>query len=297
MKGLDRIIQLRGGAENLGLEGLLEKQVTWYGISFTFIQNHSHAMPFRSNHFRAMRRSSPGFATAVEENTSNIVGPLKSARSYTTDTESAEKATIPLGFQQLVNRGCIGIILARLMTLMHSLARELQEHLGINVPEEHINLFSNRRHALEIKLDTFRESLRGSTEGSIEECVCLAALIFDHSTIRQMPLASFTLVTLSKELKLAVARTDLTESWGLNYESLVWVCFLASATTINLSEKYWYAELLGQIVSSTQPKLDWATINDVLNKFLWSHRYNLASEEIWALVRTHPEANVPDQDF
>jgi hypothetical protein len=34
MKGLDRIVALRGGADKLGLNRLLEKQVKWYKLTF-----------------------------------------------------------------------------------------------------------------------------------------------------------------------------------------------------------------------------------------------------------------------
>lgn len=42
MKGLDRVIEIRGGADKLGMDGLLERLFNWYLFSYTNLGHSSN---------------------------------------------------------------------------------------------------------------------------------------------------------------------------------------------------------------------------------------------------------------
>jgi hypothetical protein len=194
--------------------------------------------------------------------------------------------------RELADKACISRPFMDSIMLMRSLASTLHGSTTANIPEAEINVFSDKRAKLETQLDSLRLKLKGSIDSSIEECICLAALIFDHTAMRQMPLASFTLTDLARELKLALTLTDLRHCWGSNYKALIWVCCIANVATVDRPDKLWYADIWRDVVSFVQPTLDWVTILGILNEFLWCHDYKVATEEMWSLSQAHGKESV-----
>jgi hypothetical protein len=89
-----------------------------------------------------------------------------------------------------------------------------------------LDWFEDQRDAMEGQLDYLRKSCSASRVGSVEECCCLATIMYAHTVVRLIPTASATHTSLVTELKHALLRADLERLLVSNFKFWVWVVFI-----------------------------------------------------------------------
>lgn len=186
----------------------------------------------------------------------------------------------------------IGPALLTALQLLLSLTISLkaQEESRSVISEAAINKFNERRNNLERRLNHQRERLANVICGSIEECICLAMLMYSHSMLRMLPPTSGTHLVLNAQLKDALKKLDLTPLWGNHYLALIWIIFMGNATTSLASDRIWYVGLM-RLILAMHTELSPDDVTKTLNEFLWCPMYDPASRELWILAQTGPNIN------
>lgn len=141
-----------------------------------------------------------------------------------------------------------------------------------------------------MKVEELLEKQHGSfslaPQGTIEECCCIALLLYDHTVLRVMPRGSAIIVEHSTGLKDALTRISLDiEVWGTDRQLLLWILFIGFSSTIDVSMRYWFACQAQEIVLESPWIIEAKDLQKILKTFLWSEKGHVRSfDELWSLM-------------
>lgn len=153
--------------------------------------------------------------------------------------------------------------------LGNRLASSLTHGIDSRIP---CRYHDTRAHVDEI-LHGVKDQTRDRTGGAdIQECIRLAAFIYNNTCFRDIPPASAIHSHLIRQLKLSLVSSKLFSVWTDYQEVLMWILFIGGAVSIEVDCRSWVLGLLKQTCDGLG-LLDWNTVHERLRTFLWVDQF------------------------
>ncbi|KAN0098979.1 hypothetical protein V8E51_014642 [Hyaloscypha variabilis] len=251
LKGIDQIIELRGGIDSLRTSPLVYRLILW-------------GDQFRGLHMNALPRYRPKSKVPY--------GPQKPPL-ITTSSAPENWST----------RGVLSVEFISLMSQISELEQLVESCRGATVSRSTIRYFYHQRESIEdilIERIAVTSSLPG---GEYESCCYLAASINSTVILRPFPPTSGVQSTLLGKLKIALRKTDLESRWGDDIELLLWVLVTAAHFPDPLHQ--WFIDVLKKVTGTLVPRPSLNGFKQILRRFQWNEKTSCpACERIYSEI-------------
>jgi len=250
MKGLETMIKMKGGLENLGLDGLIHRMISWVDACCATISGTKPRFP-SIRHLASLSRPS---IHDIHGHPTVIIGPEIRALAHS--------LSISNDFANVLED--ISYLTAFV---------EFPRH-GSNMTQDS-TYFDDQRASIEFRILTMsgeEDKQQGTAKAeNIQEPCRLAALIYTNMVFRIVPPGVAIYTTLTSRLRTTLMQTDLMSCWGNLGETLLWVLFMGGAVALRGRIRAWFVSVL-TIVCSKLRIQSWHDIKEILVKYLWSDR-------------------------
>lgn len=270
MNGLKTMIKMKGGLANLGLDGLIHRMISWYGVqhlpNVSFLID---SLPCRRVDVcgATINHSKPRFPSIRNLHTSI-------SRPSIHNTHDRPIAIIGLEIKAPTHSLPISIDLANILEDMLRLTTFVEILHDSKITQD-CTYFDDQRASIEhriLAIPDKQDKEQGTAETkNIQESCRLAALIYTNMVFRELQPSAAIHTTLTSRLRTMLMQTDLTSCWGNHWKMLLWVLFMGGAVALQKSTRSWFVSILA--IACSQLKMQsWHDIKEILLKYLWSDR-------------------------
>jgi len=282
VKAVGEIVTMRGGLENLELNGLSEIIAGGDVVSST------------------NSISKPGFPTLKRHATS-----ISTIRAWAVSPPRPLIQTQAAAFGRLQEYGITDSML-HVFDSIGALSLAIEYHLQGKPMELGLGAIHRTRTAVQQKLLSLPASEElnsvpsSSPKPNIYECCRLTALIFGVAVVYPVPNSHIVFEKLVQRLKVAITLLDI-KAFGIDLSGvLLWMVVLGGIAAFDTPERSWFASQLAFIVRRLDIE-EWVEMENILETFLWLESAcdqggRLLWDEALAASYTGPLGSNPEVD-
>lgn len=244
---LKRMISLRGGLQNLGLDGLLQMTISWVDLTSA-----------------AILRTQPHFPHIKCTNSISreLMAGMRASLRITTGNPTAEVIFVPHQDFPAVFRN------VQMLSTMLSASREVKK-----ANYSSVFYFCSMRFYLErcLLMIPALETIWAVRE-MVAELSRLTSLIYINRVLREFQPRVGVLVALKKQIMALLCAAERTSQWEAQRreysEALLWVMICVGTCWLDENEKVFFACRIARLVAEIGYR-SWADVENVLYRFLW----------------------------
>ncbi|MCJ1403316.1 hypothetical protein MMC11_006539 [Xylographa trunciseda] len=253
MSGLEEMIRLRGGLQNLGMQGLLNKLVIWADQCNAAITS------------SGLRFNTAYFSTTDEPPSEFSIAPPEDLFEMGNTTDAPQQSPVLQYLNDDIWKMFEG--LSRLTVFINAIAspdmsRKDRWLLGdkLDLVERRLIASANIVDSLEGIDDTYR---------LVHASCRLAAIVHIHTTMRECANTNHVVANLVQRLRSSLLEVpDLRSAWSMVQELLLWVLFVGGIATIIPEERTWFVEALVEPCATLRVQ-SWDGVSGILKTFFW----------------------------
>jgi hypothetical protein len=302
MSGLEKMIRLRGGVNQLGFDGLLTRLIHWVDAGNATLTNTPLRFPaFKPAHVRA---TIDGFSPA------HVVCPARSPS--TSFLYSEEPWPNPSNSDEVssnfISQDVIFVFdeIKRLSEISEVKPRHCMNEDERRDLSDSLSIIERKSLSFSLtpasKRNQREQSPETDAQDLISECCSLAALIYVHLSLRGVAISSVVIEQLSARLKsrLELFR-DPVAAWRAAPRILTWVLVTGAVASLGRDERSWFVPQLADLCQAYGLR-HWEDLKEWLRSFLFLESGNEARirkvwEEVEEFMRELEAVGVGKQDL
>ncbi|MCJ1322626.1 hypothetical protein MMC15_007975 [Xylographa vitiligo] len=262
MSGLEEMIKLRGGLQNLGMQGLLNKLIIWADQCNAAIT--SSGLRFNTAYFTTTDAPSSEFSIPDPEDLFDI------------------EAAVGASQQSVVSQYLSDDIwkmfegLSRLTVFINAIASPTMSRKDRWLLGDKLDLVERRLLASASIVDSLQDI--DETYRTVHASCRLAAIVHVHTTMRVCANTNHVVASLVQRLHSSLLELpDLSSAWSMVPELLLWVLFVGGIATIVPQERTWFVEALVEPCTTLGVRT-WNTASGILRRFFWIDKVDDSQE-------------------
>jgi hypothetical protein len=273
MTGLEKMIALRGGVNQLGFNGLLTRLIHWVDAGNATLYSH----PVRFPAFQPARVTvtADGFTPthmtcpSPAPSTSFLHSATPSPRSCPYTSPTAEQWAPFISSDVLL----IFDEIKRLSDLLDTTPRTAMQEIERMNLSDSLSIIERKSLSYSLVPASSRNHRAQSpdtpAQDLISECCSLAALIYVHLTLRGVILQSIIIARLAVNLKAKLSLfRDLVAAWHVAPRILTWILVTGAIASKDREERSWFVPQLADVCQVYGLRY-WEDLKEWLRSFLF----------------------------
>ncbi|KAH8812126.1 hypothetical protein F5884DRAFT_898448 [Xylogone sp. PMI_703] len=272
MRGMAKLVELRGGLDALGMGGLLAGELIWCDNVSSFIIG-----------TRPLFNLPPGILSTLTTFIDPEVNQLFDAPPLSPKESLLYHHDLPSFLPENL------IVVMRELNTMVTVLNTVP-----SLTEVDMLVFDRKRAILQNSLANLQSYLTSSPRECTAAACLLATIVYSILALWGFRPPSEAYNSISYRFRPILVRTNLEDHWGEWWELLLWVLFVGSCCSLGTGEKYWFHKRI-QLLCDDKGLENWSDIQRALRR-LPAQTLVLAGFELMWIQTRASESTAKEED-